>query len=240
MPAKFHTVSPTVWDRAQRELSGPAKVVRYYVQTCPTRVSEGLFQLPLGIVAHDTGLTEDQVRHGLDQLDAAGMVSYDEDAEVVLDRTALKVNPLRNGMNKMSGEVKPDHRIAGALRMFEAVPDSTLKGEFVRLARQHSPDLADALVIEFGREIEPRRWPLIDADDLPDDLGQQAPSEPLRSTSRGPSREEARRGEPEERREEGGRVPPCGHCGNDLAMIVAGEVRRYGERPWCGWCEVAV
>jgi hypothetical protein len=167
MPAKFHPVSPTIWDRTQRQLGGPAKVVRYYVQTCPTRISEGLFQLPLGIVIHDTGLTDEQVRQGIDQLAAVGLVSYDEDAEVALDRTALKVNPLRNGVNSRSGEVAPDNRIAGALRMFDQVPDTVLKGEFVRLAREHAPDLADALVAEFGSAVE--------TDKLPDDLGKQAP-----------------------------------------------------------------
>lgn len=153
MPAKFHAVSPTVWDRPQRLLGAPAKVVRYYIQTCPTRVSEGLFQLPIGIIVHDTGLTENDVRQGLAELEVAGFINYDELNEVILDRVALKVNPIRNGVVREGpnqGKPKPDNRLAAALRMFDQVPSSPLKDEFWNLARLYSPDLADALISEFG------------------------------------------------------------------------------------------
>ena len=238
MPAAFHPISPTIWDRTMRQLCGPAKVVRYYVQTCPTRVSEGLFQLPLGIVVHDTGLSEVHVRQGLDQLVETGLVSYDEHAEVVLDRTALKFNPLRNGVNKTSGEVKPDNRIAGALKRFDQVPESPLKCEFVRLAREHSPDLADALVDRFGHTVERGGGSSHEVDVPAPPADQEGPSEVLDRSFEGPSKEELSRDEPTGRGTEGETVPPCGHCGKDLALITAGQVRLAGGLPWCGWCEV--
>ena len=223
MPAKFHAVSPTIWDRTQRQLGGPAKVVRYYVQTCPTRVSEGLFQLPLGILVHDTGLSETHARQGLAELEAAGLVSYDEAGEVVLDRVALKVNPIRNGTVRdgpRKGEVKADNRIPGALRMFEQVPDSPLKVEFVKLARAHSPDLADALVAEFG-------------------VTEEGPIEDPGRSLQGPSREEQRRVEPDTRGEDDSGVR-CSRCG-EPALKKGGVVDLGPDgKPWCGgWCEVA-
>lgn len=145
MPAKYHPVAPAIWDRTMRELPQHAQLVRLYVLSCPSRVSEGLFTLPVGIVAHDTGLDEATVLDALDILDAVGLVSYDEQAEVVLDRTALRFTPLRNG------ERGPDKRISGAVRLFENVPDSPLKGELLTLAAEHSPDLHTALSEESPR-----------------------------------------------------------------------------------------
>lgn len=143
MPATYHPVSPAVWDRTMRELTVEAKAVRLYVLTCPTRVSEGLFTLAVGIIAHDVGLDESAVRRALDELEAAGLVAYDADAEVILDRTALRYTPLANGKR---GE---DKRIPAAVKRFEAVPDSPLKAEALGLANAYSPDLHDALVQRF-------------------------------------------------------------------------------------------
>jgi hypothetical protein len=140
MPATYHPVSPAVWDRTMRELTVESQAVRLYVLTCPTRVSEGLFTLAVGIIAHDVGLDELAVRRALDELEAAGLVAYDADAEVILDRTALRYTPLANGKK---GE---DKRIPAAVRKFEAVPDSPLKAEALGLAKAYSPDLHRALL----------------------------------------------------------------------------------------------
>lgn len=171
MPARFHMVSPSVWNRDFRELGGPAKVAYFYIATCRTRVTEGIFELPLGIMVHDTGLSEGHLRQGLAELDAAGIASYDEVGEVVLDRRALKDNPLKNGVDK-DGVVKPDNRLKSAVKLFGQVPDSPLKAEFLRLAKEHSPDLAAKLVEDFG--------------DLTTTHRVEAPSEPLSSPSEAP------------------------------------------------------
>jgi hypothetical protein len=231
MPARYHPVAPSIWDRAMRELSGPAMVVRFYVMTCPTRVSEGLFQLPLGHLIHDTGLQPEHVDQALSDLESAALVLYDHDAEVVLDRTALKHNPLRNGLNKKTGEVKPDNRILSAVKLFEQVPDTPLKLEFFRLAFEYSPDLAQPLG---------ERFPSLTFATGPhlEDTPFEAPSKPLASPSEGASREEASR---EELSREGGGegvVPACGHCLKDLSRVIGGEVDLKDDLPWCGWCEV--
>jgi DNA-binding transcriptional ArsR family regulator len=197
MPAKFHQFSPAVWDRTMRRLSGPATLVRLYIMTAPTKVTEGLFALPVGIIVHDTGLSEENVEKGLAELAEAGLVDYDHDAEVVLDRWALRYTPLRNGTttDKTTGEVKvkPDNRIPAAVKLFEQVPSSPLKVEFYRLAREHSPDLAYALGERFPSLT-------LHAEEPPP----EPPSKPLGSPLEGPrkgrvekSRDEQRRAEPE-------------------------------------------
>jgi DNA-binding transcriptional ArsR family regulator len=174
MGATYHPVFPALWDRTMRQLGGPAKVVRLYVLTCSHRLSEGLYHLPVGIIQHDTGLEPQHVDQALRELADARLIDYDPDAEVVLDRTALKFAPLKNGVDRDTGEVRVDKRIAGAVRKLEHVPQTPLMAELYRLAVQHSPDLAAALAVE---------WPVLADDEGPTrpPVDNQAPSEPLAS-----------------------------------------------------------
>lgn len=139
MPASYHVVHGNVWDHTFRPLSTDAKLVQLYVWSSPLRLSEGLFTLPLGYVALDTGLDAGRVAAALAECEDAGLLRYDADVELVLDVSALRVNPLRNG------DRGPDKRIAPAVRKLRALPASPLKKEFLRLAERHSPDLARAL-----------------------------------------------------------------------------------------------
>jgi hypothetical protein len=165
MPAKFHSVAPAVWNRQFRQASGPAKVVAFYVWTCRERITEGLFELPFGHVIHDTNLSEKQVRDAFTELDEIGFVTYDEDAEVVLDRRALRDNPLRHGRDKTTGEVKRNGRMTSAIRLVEQVPETPLKRGLHRLALEHSPDFAVELAavattnIDHLRETPPSSPP---------------------------------------------------------------------------------
>lgn len=224
MPAKFHLFSPTAWDRTMRELSGPAKVVRMYVMTCPNRISEGLYQLAVGIIVHDTGLSEKHVRQGLAELEAAGLVSYDEQAEVVLDRTALKLSPLKHGRpDPETGEVKRNRAMVNAIRLFEQAPDTWLKREQYRLAKLYSPDFAQDLSSHMPElELEPGDSPFPERNPYPSSNG----------GSHGGSREDA-----SQIGEERSAIPPCAACGN-AAITSGGEVQVNDDgKPWCGWCE---
>jgi hypothetical protein len=146
MPApRVHFVRGNLWDRRFRKLSPHAKITACYVYTAPTRVSEGLFELPIVHVVADTGLQTVTVEKAFAELSEAGLINYDEDNEVVLDREALRTNPRRNGRHKQTGEIVPDGRITQAVKLFEIVPDSELKHEFMMLAQRYSPDLASAI-----------------------------------------------------------------------------------------------
>jgi hypothetical protein len=243
MGATYHPVYPSLWDRTMRELGGPAKVVRLYVLTCSHRLSEGLYHLPVGILQHDTGLEPQHVDQALRELTAARLVDYDPDAEVILDRTALKFAPLRNRVDGQTGEVRVDKRIAGAVRKLEHVPPTPLLAELYRLAVEHSPDLADALAAE---------WPAL-ADQQPairPTPDKQAPSKPLASPLGAPpeGRVELRRAEPrraevegsgeDEQHDQDEQVPTCGWCQASPARLEPdGRPMLYGPRPWCGVCE---
>ena len=139
--AKYHPVSPNIWDRKFREVgheSPEAQVVYLYLITCRHRGSEGIFSLSKGYISIDTGLLPDAVDEALDVLTKAGYVSYDSDNDVVLDRHALRY-------------YKPvgDPQTTGALNRLEQVPNSPLKKELVKLAFISAPDFADAIIEAF-------------------------------------------------------------------------------------------
>jgi hypothetical protein len=156
MPAKFHVVRAGMWDKTFRRLSKEAKIVAINVYTSRLRSNEGLFELSVGHIAADTNLSTDEIREALEELSVAGLVDYDTDNEVVLDRLALKTNPLRNPrdeegepvVDSRTGKPKVDKRIPNAVKLFCQVPESPLKLEFIGLAFKHSPDLADAITVD--------------------------------------------------------------------------------------------
>jgi len=249
MPAKFHPLSPAIWDRAMRDLSADGKLVRLYLLTCANRLSEGLFQIPLGIIAHDTGLPVEVVELALEELEVAGLARYDADAEVVLDCTSLRYMPLRNGKDAQ-GNPKPDARIPGAIRMLQGVPDTPLKRELFQLANQYAPDLAAAISERFPELGGASTVSSIEAPGRPPKGGLEAArrAEPIRD-----ERDASREAE-EERMTElamlaeaigagsvGSPSPRpeslCGFCEDSALLDSAGTVRRLRGIPYCGWCQ---
>lgn len=102
--------------------------------------------MSLGYAAIDTGLAEDEIRSALKELEAVGLVGWDEDQELVLDRESLEV------MNYTSSN---DKRLSGAVKLIRNLPASPLTHEFRTLAARMAPPLARALAeIESGLEYQ--------------------------------------------------------------------------------------
>lgn len=150
MPAKYHPVSPAVWDRTFRRLSKDAKVIAFYVWTCSTRCSEGLFRVPLAYIVSDTAIPEDKSLAALEELHRASLIDYDEESETVLDRVALKHNPIRNGVDRDTGMVTINKRLPGALKQLESLSDSPLLQSFAVIASRLSPDFGFAIYEKFS------------------------------------------------------------------------------------------
>lgn len=141
----YHAIIGNPWDRTFRALSLPAKVVAFHLQTSLMTRSEGLFLMSTGHISADTGLPERDVIAALDELNRAGLVDYDADVELVLDRRAANACRLKIGTNKETGEPQPDKRIKSAVAYFERLPASPLKEAFRQLVADNAPALAEAL-----------------------------------------------------------------------------------------------
>jgi hypothetical protein len=136
--ASYFRVSPNLWDRhmrALREVDPNAQSAYLYLLTCRHRNSEGLFYLPKAYVATDVGMTAAEVELAFDALVAARFIDYDPEAEVILDRHALRYFQPRG-----------PKQIAGAVRVFEQVARSPLKVDLMRLAYLYAEGFSEALV----------------------------------------------------------------------------------------------
>lgn len=140
----YNAVSPSMYDRTFRRLPAHAQLLELYLRTTPHRSSEGLFRLSFAHVVVDLGGDEQKWEGAMRTLTELRPFEYDPDAEIVLDRSALRDNPLKNGRSK-TGEVKPDNRIPGAIRKLKALPDTPLLGRLLEVAELYSPPLADAI-----------------------------------------------------------------------------------------------
>lgn len=242
MPARAHQVLTALWGRRFRPVSPEAKLVHLYCLTCPHRRSEGLYELAPAHVAVDVGLTVDRVEEALQELHDAGLLLVDPDNDLVLDPDALRVNPLRNGVNT-KGPVE-DKRIKPAVAHFELLPASPLRARFVEIAEEWSPDLAAAIRRRLGDSFLPDPW------EAPSDAPSPGPSDaPSHGALQAPSSEGAFEGASQHPEapircdaSTSGRdgPPPCAWCG-ESALVREGVVQvGPGDLPYCTYCDCDV
>lgn len=90
----YSTVAPTFWTgKTGRMLRGDHKtqLLAIYLITAPAANMVGLFYIPIVTMAHDTGLSEADVRSSLNILqNADGFLDWDDDTETVFIRTMAR------------------------------------------------------------------------------------------------------------------------------------------------------
>lgn len=81
---KYRAIHGSFWtDPKVKRLSPDQKLLFLYLITCPHSHLSGIYYLPCGLISHETGLCADIARAGLLRLQEAGLVRWDETAEVV-------------------------------------------------------------------------------------------------------------------------------------------------------------
>lgn len=136
--AHYYPISPLFWTDAEvRGWSDNTKLLALYLLTCDHRNLEGLYRLPLAYVEADLGWAPDDLTGYIDPLYKADFCRYDEAAQVILIPRALKYHQPRS-----------TPQVTGAVRALKAVPDTTLWGDFVEIARDLAPELYAALTGE--------------------------------------------------------------------------------------------
>ncbi|WP_130648210.1 hypothetical protein [Egicoccus halophilus] len=231
-----------------RRASRDAQVTAFYVWTCRARISEGLYELSAGQVALDTGMSEDEVLAAFDELDRLGIASYDPEAEVVLDRRALRDRPLKHGTDPRTGEVKVNRAMGPAVALFLQVAETPLKREAYRLAATHAPDFAHGIGsarpdLTFAVEDAPADGapiPHREGDAQGDARAAPDPAEshpPGMGDAQGVHRGESSRVEPRRVESREGDTaedsPRCSTCG-DPAPVGSYDL---ADEPWCRWCD---
>jgi|SRR5918992_5424306 hypothetical protein len=150
MPSKGFIVPGSIWDKRFRDLNDDSKIIMLYVWTQPMRTTEGIWDFRVHYAAADTKRDESSVKSALRELEDAGFILWDAEHEVVLDLTALGLMKIRNGRDRVTGEIKRDKRIPKALAILEGFADTPLLGRFLELAEAEAPDLARAMRDHFA------------------------------------------------------------------------------------------
>lgn len=138
---RYNRIDPRFWtDRAVRGWSDDAKLLALYLLSSPHRTTEGLFRLPKAYIQADLEWSPERLGQPFRQLLESRFLDYDDDAQVVLIRNALKYQPLQNA-----------NQVTGALRLLEELPPTRLTCDFQQLAEQFCQRLAKRLPEGFGK-----------------------------------------------------------------------------------------
>lgn len=133
--ARYYPVSPLFWtDPAVRRWNDSTRLLAAYLLTCEHRNLEGLYRLPLTYAAADLGWNLPKLQRALVTLVEDGFVEYDESAEVVFVRKALKYQ-----------QPKTERQVKGAVNALQEVPPNELQGSFMDAVQSYAPELAEAL-----------------------------------------------------------------------------------------------
>lgn len=140
----YFPVSPRFWtDPDMLRCSDDAKLLALYLLTGPHRRTEGLFRLPKPYICADLGWTLERLAEPFRELlSPAGFLAYDDQAQVVLIRNALKYQAPQN-----------PNQVKAVLKHLGDLPDTPLTCEFRQLAERYCEELAEALPEGFGEPI---------------------------------------------------------------------------------------
>jgi hypothetical protein len=206
-----------------RTASRSAQALAGYLWTCPHRATEGLFVLPLAYLEVDTGIGRDEALATFAELEQLGLANYDADAEAVLDRRALRDQPILKAT---------DNRLTSAVPRALEVRSPRLLRELYLLAVEYSPPFAEKLGYACPEATH----------DSQDTL-----RTPFRGGPEGPVSKGVRRAEKsksmsrDEDEVERSTRPRCAHCpdpwtARPASTLDDGALMELDGLPWCG-CE---
>lgn len=146
---RYFRISPRFWSRAeQKDWTDDMKMLALYLLTCPHRTTEGLYRLPKQYAQADLEWSPERFGEPFAQLLEDGFCDYDEQAQVVLIRGALKYQACANA-NVATAAVKRLHEL----------PETRLAWEFRQLVEQFDEQLAKQLPEQFGDTPSPTPTP---------------------------------------------------------------------------------
>lgn len=139
---RYFRISPRFWARAeQRGWGDDTKLLALYLLTGPHRTTEGLYRLPKRYAQADLEWSGEQFDEQLRELIQAGFCDYDEQAQVVLVKGALRY------------QACPNENVAkAAVRRLNELPQTRLMADLWALAEAHDPHLARQLAKQFGEQ----------------------------------------------------------------------------------------
>jgi hypothetical protein len=124
MARDYGKISTTIWNSRKFGALGPnddARLLYFYLHTCPHVNSLGCFVLPVGYAATDLRWSETRCLQALDSLSAVSLIGWTPSEQVVRIVDFLKFDPFTN----------PDHA-KGAVKLALRLPDCDQKALLIK------------------------------------------------------------------------------------------------------------
>lgn len=123
----YAKISPQFWINQQgreiRKLGGYAQLIALYLISCPNASMIGIYYLPISFIAHETGVSLEEVSHILKHLCALGYCCYDFDMEYVW--------VINMADEQIGGQLKSgDNRIKNINEAYQALPELPFLPDF--------------------------------------------------------------------------------------------------------------
>jgi len=157
---KYSKIQKRIWnDPTFNRLSEDAKLLWFYLLSCPHGNTIGLFVLKPGYACADLGWSEERFREALQELSTIplwnrqgkGLISYDEDTYLLLIKNYLEHNPLAN-----------PNQVKAAKKRLEELPISPLFQELKQLLEELGKPLYQPLLEWLNKQLSK---PVTDTDE---------------------------------------------------------------------------
>jgi len=136
MSYRHQTVHTRIWhDEKFRGLSDDARLLFFYVLTCPHSNLIGLFVLPKPYIAADIGWVPKRLEKPFRELLQKGFIAYDERTSIIWIRNHLRYNPLEN-----------PNQVKAAVKLVESLPKTCLFQGLAGLLEQFGKPFLEPLI----------------------------------------------------------------------------------------------
>lgn len=153
LTGRYYRISPRFWQErdVRTEWSEDMRMLALYLVTSPHRNMVGLFYCPKYYMAADLQWRSDRLEVAFSRLQATRFVLYDEVAEIVFVRNALKYDAPSQG-----------NQVAGAIRALKTLPVTPLLADLVASALKHCEPLGRRIQSEFADTLKSLQSPCAD------------------------------------------------------------------------------
>jgi len=134
---QYSKISPTIWrSKKFRKLnSDDARLVYFYLITCPHSNSAGCYDLPYVYGSADLGWNVERFKTAIDSLSKVELIAFDEDENTVLIVNWAKFNPPTNAkhalglINELESASSDDLKSVCAQEFRELLAEKSFKGD---------------------------------------------------------------------------------------------------------------
>lgn len=168
--AHYQRVESSIWNKKRfKSVSDDAKILYLYVIINPHGNMTGLYSLPTGYAMEDLGWSDPKrFTKGLKELLEAGLIGYDYDNKIVLDKNQLLKFPLQN-----------PNQVIGAISKLKELPFTKLFKELTEILKQDGKPLYKPMVEWLDKRLGEYVDVDVDVDEKEDEENTYAPNDKL-------------------------------------------------------------